>query len=403
LIPLSIAFLGLYTFTDVMARPSQGINSDSAPGEWAMFRHDLSRSGSNDPGGPLPQGTLKWVFSTPAPIDSSPVVADGTVYVGSRDFKFYAVDTATGTKRWEYQTSGWVTSSAAVVNGVAYFGSNDGRLYALNADSGEKLWDFKTQYAISSSPAVAGGIVYFGADDFHIYALDAATGIKLWDFEAEAPIVSSPVVANGILYVGSSDFGYALNALTGKPRLRFKAYYTVVSSPAVLNEVIYFTNSYGYLFALNGNARNWPRENELTPYWLQLWFMGIPGVPFPPPQSGFLWGLIVDRAVISSPVVMNDTIYTSSNNKLFAIDLQKQEKRWEFETTATIGSLGSPPAVLNTTLYIASKDGWLLALDTASGAKLWDIPVGEGSTSSPTVADGTIYIGSLDGNLYAIK
>ncbi|MFC2016225.1 PQQ-binding-like beta-propeller repeat protein [Chloroflexota bacterium] len=397
---VSAAYLGLYYFTDIVFGPPQSVNSDSSPGEWAMFRHDLGHSGTIDSNGTLPQGTLKWVFSTGGAIHSSPAVVDDTIYVGSRDNKLYALDATTGTKRWEYKTDSWVESSPAIVNGVVYFGSNDGSLYALDAHSGEKLWDFKTKYAIMSSPAVANGIVYFGSDDYHIYALDAVHGEKLWDFDAKGSIKSSPTVANGTVYVGSgSEFCYALNTLDGRRRLRFKSYYSVYSSPAVNDKIVYFGNSSGYLYAVDGNARTWLQEHEIKPFWINLWAQGWP-MPAPPPQSGYLWSLKVGRIISSSPVVAGDTLYIGSDNKLIAINLQSHEKRWEFETG---GMVRSSPALVDTTIYVGSIDGRLYAVDAATGTKLWDILTGDQITSSPAVADGTIYIGSHDGNLYAIK
>ena len=400
LVFLSAVYVSLYYFTDIVSKPPQGVNSNSLPGDWAMFRHDLSRSGTADSSGTLPQGELEWVFSTDAPIHSSPAVVDGTVYVGSQDSKLYALDAVTGAKRWEYKTGGWVESSPAIVNGVVYFGSNDGRLYALDAYSGEKLWDFTAKYPIKSSPAVADGVVYFGAGNYYVYALDAVTGKKLWDFETEGRVNSSPVVANGIVYVGSgSNFCYALNALSGRLRLNFKSHYSVFCSPAVDGETVYFSNSSGYLYAVDGNTRTWLWEHEIKPYWIQLWAMGLP-LPAPPPQSGFLWGLSLGKKANSSPVVTDDTLYIGSDNKLLAIDLQSHQKRWEFETE---GAVSSSPALVDTTIYVGSEDGRLYAVDVTTGGKLWDIITGGKITSSPAVADGTVYISSHDGNLYAIK
>jgi len=418
IILVSAVYFGLYYFTDIVSKPPQGVNSDSLPGEWAMFRHDLGRSGTTDSNGTLPQGKLKWVFSTGAPILSSPAIADGTVYVGSHDGKLYALDAATGAKRWEYKTGGWVESSPAVVNGVVYFGSNDGRLYALDAHSGEKLWDFKAKSVIKSSPAVADGVVYFGAADYYVYALDAVTGEKLWDFETEGPVNSSPVVANGIVYIGSgskytkSEFSYALNALNGGLRLQFKSYYTVLSSPAVSDEIVYFITFDGFLYAVDGNARTWPWEHEIKSAWIYLWVRAVrvfdfPVLPTPTPQSGVLWGLRLDKPVVSSPVVVastpivaDNTLYIGSLNKLVAVDLQSYQKRWEFEAE---GVISSSPALVDTTIYVGSEDGRLYAVDAATGEKLWDILTGGKITSSPAVADGTVYIGSHDGNLYAIE
>ncbi|MBA7677276.1 putative protein YxaL [subsurface metagenome] len=403
LVFLAAVYFGLYYFSDIVSKPPQDVNSNSLPGEWAMFRHDLGHSGTADSSGILPQGKLKWVFSTGAPIHSSPAVAGGTVYIGSQDFKLYALDAATGAKFWEYKTGGWIESSPAIVNGVVYFGSNDGRLYALDAHSGEKLWDFKTRYPIMSSPAVADDIVYFGAGDYYVYALDAVTGEKLWDFKAEGWVNSSPTVANGVVYVGSgSDLCYALHALSGRLRLHFKSYYPVFSSPAVDGETVYFSNSSGYLYAVDGSARNWLWEHEIKPHWIQLWAMGLP-LPTPPPQSGFLWGLKLGKVAYSSPVVTDDTLYIGSDNKLVAIDLQSHQKRWEFETEGQQYMVRSSPALVGTTIYVGSEDGRLYAVDAATGEKLWDVLTGGRITSSPAVANGTVYIGSHDGNLYAIE
>ncbi|MFC1864530.1 PQQ-binding-like beta-propeller repeat protein [Chloroflexota bacterium] len=396
----STVYPGLYYLTDIILKPPRSVNSNSLPGEWAMFRHDLDHSGATDPSDALPQGTLKWVFSTGSSIHSSPAVAEGTVFIGSRDSKVYALDAATGTKRWEYQTGSWVESSPAVVSDVVYIGSNDGKLYALDASSGEKLWDFKTKYTVMSSPAVAEGIVYFGSDDYHIYALDAVNGTKLWDFNTEGFVKSSPTVANGIVYTGSAtEFCYALHALNGSLRLRFKSYYPVFSSPVVSDETVYFTNSDGYLYAVDGNARSWPQEHETRPYWMQMHVLGFP-VPIPPSQSGFLWALRLGRTANSSPTVAGDTFYIGSGNKLLAIDLQSHQKLWEFEAG---GVIRSSPAVVDTTIYVGSEDGRLYAVDATSGEKLWDILTEGKITSSPAVAEGTIYIGSHDGNLYAIE
>ena len=62
---------------------------------------------------------------------SSPAVANGVVYVGSNDGKFYALNAATGTLVWSYKSGHWFFSSPAVVNGVVYTGCDDGNVYAF--------------------------------------------------------------------------------------------------------------------------------------------------------------------------------------------------------------------------------------------------------------------------------
>ncbi|MBM2825134.1 MAG: hypothetical protein HW402_798 [Dehalococcoidales bacterium] len=395
---LIITVFCLYQLTDFIAKPLATLNSVPRAGEWPMFHRDPAHSGNANASSALPQGRLKWVYATGGSIYSSPAVADGTVYFGSRDNKLYALDAATGAKRWEFETGSWVESSPAIANGIVYFGSNDGRLYALDMHTGAKLWDFKASFSIVSSPAVAGGMVYFGSYDYGIYALDAATGRKLWYFKTGDLIMSSPTVANGIVYAGSGDgFFYALDARNGRFRLRFPTP-SVHSSPVAIDGIVYFSNISGRLYAIAGDARSWPEEKNIRPWWAMVWAWGY--APRPPDASGFLWRLQVDTITTSSPVVADGILYLASDRKLYSIDINGREKSLVFEAG---GSIRSSPAIVGTTLYVGSDDGRLYAVDTTTGKKLWEIITGGEIISSPAVTNATVYIGSHDGKLYAIE
>ena len=59
-------------------------------------------------------------------MDSSPAVADGKVYLGSWDDKFYCLDAVTGSLIWSYTIGGHIDdSSPAVFEGRVYIGSYD--------------------------------------------------------------------------------------------------------------------------------------------------------------------------------------------------------------------------------------------------------------------------------------
>ena len=123
-----------------------------------------------------------WRFRTGDSVDSSAVVIDGVVYIGSGDSYFYALNEADGEMLWRYRTGARVTTTAEVFDGVVYFGSADGYLYALDAASGNMLWRKLTGLEVYSSPAVLEGVVYFGSADGHLYALDTADGKERWAF-----------------------------------------------------------------------------------------------------------------------------------------------------------------------------------------------------------------------------
>ena len=49
------------------------------------------------------EGTLKWSFKTGGMVRSSPAIgSDGTIYVGSDDYKLYAIN-PDGTEKWSFK------------------------------------------------------------------------------------------------------------------------------------------------------------------------------------------------------------------------------------------------------------------------------------------------------------
>ena len=109
---------------------------------WPKFRRDAPQSGRS-PILPVDSGRAPWVFQTGKGVFSSPVIdGDGTVYVGSADHYFYALD-RDGRVRWKFLTSEIIDSAALLDDqGRVIFGSGDGRLYALDRHSGAMQWAF---------------------------------------------------------------------------------------------------------------------------------------------------------------------------------------------------------------------------------------------------------------------
>lgn len=115
-----------------------------AAGGGLLYAIDAASGGerwSAEVGGPPPVTPRRYVPATYA----APVVANGTVYVGSPDGALAAFDAATGAKEWRVDAGSAVLASPAVVGGVLYAGTWDGLLYAIGGTSGE-------QGAIAAAP-----------------------------------------------------------------------------------------------------------------------------------------------------------------------------------------------------------------------------------------------------------
>src|SRR5271170_2882447 len=91
---------------------------------------------------------LAWTFQADdeGPMETSPIVYNGTMYVTSAHDHVYALDAATGKLKWEFKDSPHVIAFAAnrgigLLDGNVYIGTLDGHLIALNAETGQKVWD----------------------------------------------------------------------------------------------------------------------------------------------------------------------------------------------------------------------------------------------------------------------
>jgi outer membrane protein assembly factor BamB len=211
-------------------------------------------------------GAERWRFATEGRIRSSPAVADGVVYVGSADGNLYALELETGELEWRFETEGsalasadfgfdrkTIQSSPAVAGGTVYFGSRDGAMYAVDAGNGELRWRVSEGPSwMVSSPAVSDGAVYAGWSDALIFhAVDASTGEELWRFDVGDRVFSSPTVVGATVYVGTlSGQLLAIDKNTGQERWRYGLGEWIASSPTVADGVVYFGSDDGAVYAL---------------------------------------------------------------------------------------------------------------------------------------------------------
>jgi outer membrane protein assembly factor BamB len=411
-----------------------------------MFRGNLAHTGVYDAIG-VPRLTgVQWKFHTGGLIISSPVIANGSVYVGSTDGYLYAVDVDSGRLKWKFETKARVVSSPAVAGGLVYFSSYDGWFYAVNAADGKPKWKFNNgaerRYAAKhihgalpagetmpdpfdcylSSPAVWNGAVYFGSGDSNIYALNAGTGELKWKFHTGDVVHASPAISGGTLFVGSWDsYFYAIDATSGKELWRFKTgedpdihnQVGIQSSAAVADGVVYFGCRDSNLYALDAmtGKKRWSFSTKPS------WVISSPAilngkVYFATSDSALFYGLdaATGRQItllrfkfpfFSSPAIAGNTLYIGSHDgKLTAVDLTTQRRAWDFQTDASrqkLAAFSKPDGSPNYQAAFASDFYDDLIAGVARMQSVGTI------LSSPVVVGREVYFGSNDGNLYALR
>lgn len=184
--------------------------ADDQPGVWLSH----GRTYSEQRYSPLAKITkdnvaqlgLAWSeeLDTDRGMESTPIVADGVMYVTSGWSVAYALDAKTGKRLWKYDPgvdrSRGVSACCDVVNrGVAlwkgkiFLGTIDGRLIALDAKTGKPVWEKVTvdqsrPYTITGAPRVIKGKVMIGNGGAelgvrgYVSAYDAETGEMAWRF-----------------------------------------------------------------------------------------------------------------------------------------------------------------------------------------------------------------------------
>src|SRR5262245_55614741 len=82
----------------------------AARADWPLYRGGPQQFAAL-PGGLAARPTLRWRYKTAGPILSSPIVAQGRVYVGSSDKSVYAFGLRDGKKLWSFKTNGAVEAA----------------------------------------------------------------------------------------------------------------------------------------------------------------------------------------------------------------------------------------------------------------------------------------------------
>jgi len=158
---------------------------------WPQLSGDALRSG-NSPQAAIEAG-LGLIGAVPLTdgLYSSPVVADGTVYVVDGSGVVTAVDTATLETRWKFATRGGAgncnnVAAPAVVGKFLHVGTMAGFYYVLDRATGAVVREIDCHEPIFSSPAVGSQRVYFATLGANVYAIEPdGTVAWTWDFVKE--------------------------------------------------------------------------------------------------------------------------------------------------------------------------------------------------------------------------
>lgn len=147
-------------------------------------------------------GSLAWDYGLAGGIvDAAPAYYQGNFFFGTTASQVYDVS-STGALAWSQTLAGPVESTPAIANGLLYVGADSGVLYALNLTTGAVQWSHDVGGSLIASPvASSNDVVYAASTTGALDALNGTTGRLLWAFSDSYPITASPILDEGRLFI----------------------------------------------------------------------------------------------------------------------------------------------------------------------------------------------------------
>lgn len=339
-----------------------------AAGSMPMWRGNAAQTGVQPGPGPSGRPATAWRTFLGGEVYSSPVVADGRLFIGTKSGFLVAFDAATGEERWRADLGGYITRSTPVVADGTVYAASGYAAFAFDVATGRERWRAPIRFAGSASPVVADGMLYVPTQEGNLFAFDVGSGEELWQRRTEGLVFGSAAVADGLVVYGDEGGTvYALDAETGREEWRVEIGGEVAGAPALADGIAYVSTAAPALVALDA-AKGTER-----------WRLDIGGA--------------------APPAVRGDLLVLGADDQgLYGVDAGSGSLRWLFPTG---GAMRAAPAIADATIYAASGRS-LYAVDAATGEPRWSFPTGGTIVSSPAVVGGRVFVGSHDGFLYAL-
>lgn len=350
---------------------------------------------------------LAWKYKTGGRIYASPIIKGDTIFIGSLDSSFYALDAKTGLKYWEYKLLNEVRSTAAISKSLILLESGN-VLYALNFE-GKLIWktvlftnNLKNEIdpwdLFHSSPIINNENVYIGTENGLVLGFTVKDGKEIFRCQTKNKeiIRTTPVISENSIFFGDWSgvmYAYSLNSAeelwqydTKKDTIyRWKN--AIQTTPVIFENSIYFAGRSSRLYSINietGN-RNWIYESP-THQWLiggirikdGLIYLGSSDQQlfqsFKLTTGELQWQTTVDSRIWVTPYIDNKEVYVIGNS-FYVLnyktgEIKSQVNFDKYNKDINMGdyidkraNVHSSPVLYNNKVIFGSDDGYVYALD----------------------------------------
>jgi outer membrane protein assembly factor BamB len=405
-----LAFLRFFLFSFCVFVLLSGCSRTT---DWIQFRGERGRGVSAARISP-PLG-IRWKIKLQ--LDESerirsfnpPVVKGNTIYFGSDDGNFYALDAESGYMRWVFKSGAEINSVPYIDQTQVYFGSKDGNVYALSQKDGHEIWNFPTESQVNSLVERYRDYIIFCSDSDAIYFLSPQG--------EEEFRIDNPGWANYTFLMDDDVMYFATGTrveLVGpydiykREFLWFVPYHEIAASwysfPTIRGDLVYFSAAEGYgdmylsFYAFNRHTgqKVWEQHHEgvfNSRYW----------------DDEAVWDLFRrdwNMLDFMAPTVWKDlVIYTGGDAKARAFEAETGLLRWEREFDSPVSSA---PTIAGGRLYFGLlgddyTPSQLVCVSARDGKLLWRMETEGSLLSAPVIAGKWIIFGTDKSVFYVLE
>ena len=285
------------------------------------------------------------------------------------------------------QGSGFYRIRSTIDGDTIYIASAEGEVMAIDRGNGDVLWDVELDSSLSGGVGVWEEGLFIGSSEGVVIKLDAATGLKLWATPLRGEILSPPQ-SNGRVVVAQTYDGklQGLDFDTGELLWVYNSNVPVLtlrgtSTPIVDNNRVYagFANGRVQAFDINSGAVVWEVRVAI-------------------PRGRSEIERIVD--IDGSMELAGGTLYVASyQGNVVAIDVRSGRKLWQQKASSYSGvsqSFGN--------VYVADADGALSAYSrTGQGLRWTQDALAYRELSRPTPVGGYVAVADVEGYLHILS
>jgi outer membrane protein assembly factor BamB len=379
--------------------------------DWMQFRGEGGRGVSSSRITP-PLG-LRWKINLQSGDEkirslNPPVVIGDTIYFGSDDGNFYALDVESGYMRWVFKSGAEINSIPFADKDKVYFGSKDGKLYALSRETGQEVWSFQTRSQINSQVQRYGDYIIFVGDADAFYFL-SPDGEEQFRIDNPGWYNFTFLIDNGIIYFATGPKVELIGPYDIKKRefLWFFDFHDIeaiwYSFSAVRGDLMYMGTATIFWEGLYLGYHAYNRHTgELV--WRQYRNGILDFNRFDDSLNYFLKNL--DILDFMAPTVWRDlVIFTGGDKSARAFDADTGVLRWEqiFDTPVS-----SPPTIADGRVYFGllgddRTPPQLMCISAQNGRLLWQMETEGAILSAPVIAGKRVIFGTDKSVFYVLE